>query len=238
MKLCFPLINTMKITNCIKFIVDVEISSFTRGVFIFCQLIHILCFKVGVLIEITRYWSTWLVSLSIKTSIKEILCGMTKIEILCGIQFSSWNIFPLPRSLCSDMFEFLLETPRILHSGISVYCWNFKYSSPTEKYAQGKRHHWCYSNCLLILGLLLWLIWKEDLNIDLKYTKVTHICNKLKNMIFSKQQYKERIWLFHDVSNRSRAWRVSKISNFMEIFWRVMPNDNIFGAPSKDLSED
>ena len=177
MKLCFPLINTIKITNYILH----QIHCWCWNQLFYKRSFHLLpansyfFFKVGVLIEITRYWSTWLVSLSIKTSIKEILCGMTEIEILCGIQLSSWNIFPLPRSLCSDMFEFLLETPRILHSGISVYCWNVKYSSPTEKYAQGKRHHWCYSNCLLILGLLFWLIWKEDLNMDLKYTKVTHI---------------------------------------------------------------
>ena len=119
--------------------------------------------------------------------------NMTKIEILCGIQLSSWNIFPLPRSLCSDMFEFLLETPGILHSGISVYCWNVKYSSPIEKYTRGKRHHWCYSNSLLILGLLLWLIWKEDLNIDLQYTKVTHIyvTNRRKSYFHSNSIKKE-----------------------------------------------
>ena len=150
----------------------VQEDSTSYVIYVFGSNIIFQVFKIRVPIELTRYWS---ILSKAKFSCMVFKLKMTKIEILYGNQLSSWNIFPLPQSLCSDMYVFLLETPRILHSGISVYCWNVKYSSTTEKYTRGKRHHWCYSNCWLILGLLLWLIWKEDLNIDLQYTKVTHI---------------------------------------------------------------
>lgn len=176
----------------------VQEDSTSYVIYVFGSNIIFQVFKIRVPIELTRYWS---ILSKAKFSCMVFKLKMTKIEILCGIQLSSWNIFPLPRSLCSDMFEFLLETPGILHSGISVYCWNVKYSSTTEKYTRGKRHHWCYSNCWLILGLLLWLIWKEDLNIDLQYTKVTHIyVTNRRKWYFHSNSIKIRIWLFDDVS--------------------------------------
>ena len=119
----------------------------TSYIYIFGSNIIFQVFKIRVPIELTRYWS---ILSKAKFSCMVFKLKMTKIEILYGNQLSSWNIFPLPRSLCSDMYVFLLETPGILHSGISVYCWNVKYSSTTEKYTRGKRHH---CNALVLFKL-------------------------------------------------------------------------------------